>query len=227
MEIALNGDLPAVRPRLEKVAQSLQSVSISPSGVRAAFEARGEIFTVPAEKGDVRNITRSPGVADRDPAWSPDGKWIAYFSDGSGEYALHLRDQSGMGEAGKIDLGKPPSFYFSPVWSPDSNKIAYIDKRNNVWYVDLEKKTPVRIDNGVYVDSHYILHPQWSPDSLWISYVRQLENRMGAVKLYSLETGQATQITDGMSDARQACSTRAANICTSPPAPIPLPAPSA
>jgi tricorn protease len=205
VEIELNGDLPAVRPRLEKVAQSLQSVSISPSGVRAAFEARGEIFTVPAEKGDVRNITRSPGVADRDPSWSPDGKWIAYFSDESGEYELHLRDQSGMGEAKKINLGKPPSFYYSPVWSPDSKKIAYTDKRNNVWYVDLEKQSPVRIDNGVYLDSHYLLHPQWSPDSLWISYVRQLENRMGAVKLYSLETGQATQITDGMSDARQAC----------------------
>ncbi len=205
VEIALTGDLPGVRPRLEKVARSLQSVSISPSGVRAAFEARGEIFTVPAEKGDVRNITRSPGVADRDPAWSPDGKWIAYFSDESGEYELHLRDQNGMGEAKKISLGKPPSFYYSPVWSPDSKKIAYTDKRNNVWYVDLEKKAPVRIDNGTYLDSHSMLHPQWSPDSLWISYVKQLENRMGAVKLYSLETGQATQITDGMSDARQAC----------------------
>jgi tricorn protease len=205
VEVALNGDLPGVRPRLEKVAQSLQSVAISPSGVRAVFEARGEIFTVPAEKGDVRNITRSPGVADRDPAWSPDGKWIAYFSDESGEYELHLRDQSGMGEAKKVSLGKPPSFYYSPVWSPDSKKIAYTDKRNNVWYVDLEKKTPVRIDNGSYQDSHYFLHPQWSPDSLWISYVKQLDNRMGAVKLYSLETGQATQITDGMSDARQAC----------------------
>ena len=205
VEIALSGDLPGVRPRLEKVAKSLQSVSISPSGVRAAFEARGEIFTVPAEKGDVRNITRSPGVADRDPAWSPDGKWIAYFSDESGEYELHLRDQNGMGEAKKINLGKPPSFYYSPVWSPDSKKIAYTDKRNNVWYVDLEKQAPVRIDNGIYQDSHYMLHPQWSPDSLWISYVKQLENRMGAVKLYSLETGQATQITDGMSDARQPC----------------------
>jgi tricorn protease len=205
VEIALNGDLPGVRPRLEKIAKSLQSVSISPSGVRAAFEARGEIFTVPAEKGDVRNITRSPGVADRDPAWSPDGKWIAYFSDESGEYELHLRDQSGMGEAKKINLGKPPSFYYNPVWSPDSKKIAYTDKRNNVWYVDLEKQAPVRIDNGTYQDSHNMLHPQWSPDSLWISYVKQLENRMGAVKLYSLETSQATQITDGMSDARQPC----------------------
>ena len=107
VEIALNGDLPGLRPRLEKVAKSIQSAAISPTGARALFEARGEIFTVPAEKGDIRNITHSPGVADRDPAWSPDGKWIAYFSDESGEYALHLRDQSGIGDARKISLGKP------------------------------------------------------------------------------------------------------------------------
>ncbi len=205
VEIALNGDLPGLRPRLEKVAKSIQSAAISPTGARALFEARGEIFTVPAEKGDIRNITRSPGVADRDPAWSPDGKWIAYFSDESGEYALHLRDQSGIGEARKISLGKPATFYYSPVWSSDSKKIAYTDKKNNLWYVDLDKPAPVRIDNGSYENSHAILHPQWSPDSLWISYVKQLDNRMGAVKLYSLEKAQSTQITDGMSDAREPC----------------------
>jgi tricorn protease len=205
VEVTLNGDLPGVRPRLEKAARSIRSFALSPSGVRAVFEARGEIFTVPAEKGDVRNITRSPGVADRDPSWSPDGKWIAYFSDESGEYELHLRDQTGMGDVKKIGLGSPPSFYYSPVWSPDSKKIAYVDKRTNLWYVELEKKTPVRIDNGTYSNSYEILNPHWSPDSRWITYVKQLKNRLGAVKLYSLETGQSTQITDGMSDAQEAC----------------------
>ena len=118
--------------------------------MRAVFEAHGEILTVPAEKGDIRDITNSPGVADRDPAWSPDGKWIAYFSDESGEYALHLRAQNGMGEVRKINLGNPPSFFYGPTWSPDSKKIAYTDKRLNLWYVDLDKATPVKVDTDYY-----------------------------------------------------------------------------
>jgi tricorn protease len=105
--------------------------ALSPTGARALFEARGEIITVPAEKGDVRNLTNTTSVADRDPSWSPDGKWIAYFSDESGEYALHLRQQSGMGEVKKINLGNPPSFFYNPTWSPDSKKIAFADKRLN------------------------------------------------------------------------------------------------
>ena len=105
---------------------------------------------MPAEKGDIRNLTNSPGVADRDPAWSPDGKSIAYFSDESGEYALHLRDQNGLGEVRKINLGDPPSFFYSPTWSPDSKKIAYTDKRLNLWYVDLDKDTPVKVDTDTF-----------------------------------------------------------------------------
>ena len=139
VDVTISGDLPAVRPRFEKVGKRIANAAISPTGARAVFEARGEILTVPAEKGDVRNLTNTPGVAERDPAWSPDGKWIAYFSDESGEYALHLRDQNGMGEVKKINLGNPPSFFYAPIWSPDSKKIAYTDKRLNLWYVDLDK----------------------------------------------------------------------------------------
>ena len=102
------------------------------------FEAHGEILTVPAEKGDIRNLTNSPAVAERDPAWSPDGKSIAYFSDESGEYALQIISQDGLGAVRKIDLGQPPSYFYSPTWSPDSKKIAYSDKRLNLWYVDLD-----------------------------------------------------------------------------------------
>src|SRR5271155_5023087 len=142
VRVQINADLVQVRPHFEKVMKQINNAAISPTGVRAVFEAHGEILTVPGDKGDIRNITNSPGVADRDPSWSPDGKWIAYFSDESGEYALHLRSQDGLGEVRKINLGNPPSFFYSPVWSPDSKKIAYTDKRLNLWYVDIEAAKP-------------------------------------------------------------------------------------
>ncbi len=140
-------------------------------------------------------------MSEIDPAWSPDGKRIAYFSDESGEYALHIRDQNGMGEVQKIDLGTPPTFYYSPVWSPDSKKIAYTDKRLNVWYVDLEKKTPVRVDSDTYADPMRRMNPAWSPDSRWLSYSKQLQSHLHAVFIYSIEEAKTQQVTDGMSDA--------------------------
>ncbi|MBO0798249.1 MAG: PD40 domain-containing protein, partial [Blastocatellia bacterium] len=145
VNVTINGDILALRPRYEKVGTRITNLAISPTGARAVFEARGEIISVPAEKGDARNLTNTAGVAERDPAWSPDGKWIAYFSDESGEYALHVRDQKGLGEVKKINLGNPPSFFYGPKWSPDSQKIAYHDKRMNIWYVDLDKGTPVKV----------------------------------------------------------------------------------
>ncbi|HMD85939.1 MAG TPA: PDZ domain-containing protein [Terriglobia bacterium] len=199
VSITVNADMPQVRPHFEKVEKQIQNAQISPTGARAVFEAHGDIFTVPAEKGDVRNITKSPIVADRDPAWSPDGKSLAYFSDESGEYALHISAQTGLGPVTKIDLGKPPSFFYSPTWSPDSKKITYSDKRMNVWYVDLEKKTPVLVDTDLFEGPTF--NTVWSPDSKWLAYCKQLDNHMHAVFVYSLETGKATQITDGMSDA--------------------------
>ncbi len=202
VNITLSGDLASVRPRYEKVAARITNLAISPSGARAVFEARGEIITVPAEKGNARNLTNSPGVAERDPAWSPDGKWIAYFSDESGEYALHLRDQSGLGEVKKIHLGNPPSFFYSPTWSPDGKKIAFTDKRLNLWYVEIEKGTPVKVDTNTYDNPWRLMDPAWSPDSKWLAYTKQLKNRMCAVFVYSLDSGKTTQITDGMSDAR-------------------------
>lgn len=202
LEISVHGDFPAVRPHFVKIdPKKINTAGLSPTGARAVLEMRGEILTVPGEKGDVRNITRSPAVADRDPAWSPDGKWIAYFSDESGEYALHLRDQGGMGEVRKIDLGKPPSFFYSPTWSADSKKIAYTDKRLNLWYVDLGHPTPVRVDSDTYLTGQ-ALEPAWSPDSRWLAYTKQLHNYLHAVFVYSLEQGKSRQVTDGMSDAR-------------------------
>jgi tricorn protease len=202
VEIHISGDLPATRPHYTKAADKIGTFGISPTGARAVFEVHGEILTVPAEKGDIRNLTRSPSVADRDPAWSPDGKWIAYFSDESGEYALHLSEQSGLGEVKKINLGNPPSFFYSPLWSPDSKKIAYTDKRLNVWYVDIERGTPVKVDTDRYEVPDYRIDPCWSPDSKWIAYSKQLVSHLRAIFVYSLDSGKSTQITNGISDAR-------------------------
>jgi tricorn protease len=202
--VRLAGDLPSVRPSLERVANRIGPADLSPTGVRALFGARGEIFTVPAEKGDVRNLTNTPGVAERYPAWSPDGKRIACFSDESGEYALHLRAQDGKGDAEKIDLGRPPSYYYWPLWSPDSKKIAYTDAQLTVWYLDLEKKTPVKVDTDTYDSPDRALDPVWSPDGRWLAYTKKLKNHLRAVFVYSLEQGKSFQITDGMSDARYA-----------------------
>lgn len=202
LDIRVTGDLTEVRSHFQKIEpKRIQAAAVSPTGARAVFGARGEILTVPAEKGDIRNLTNTTSVVERDPAWSPDGKWIAYLSDESGEYALQIRNQSGLGEVRKIDLGSPPTFYYSPTWSPDSKKIAYTDKRLNVWYVDLEKKIPVRIDTDTYTDPVQSFRSSWSPDSRWLAYTRQLGNHLHAVFVYSLEQGKSYQLTDGMSDA--------------------------
>jgi tricorn protease len=204
VNVRVAGDLAEVLPHFVKVdPKRIRNFNLSPSGARAVVEAWGEIFTIPTDKGDLRNLTRTPAVAERDPAWSPDGKWIAYFSDASGEYGLEIRSQSGLGEVRKINLGSPPSFFYSPVWSPDSKKIAYYDKRLNLWYVELEKGTPVKVDTDLYEGAQF--NPGWSPDSSWITYTKQLPSHYHSVYVYSLEQRKSYPITDGMSDALFPC----------------------
>lgn len=201
LSITVASDQMAVRPRYEKLERQIRDVALSPTGARAVVEARGEIITVPAEKGAPRNLTNSSGVAERSPAWSPNGQWIAYFSDEAGEYALHLKDQLGAEAVKKIKL--EPSFYYSPVWSPDSKKIAFADKRLNLWYVDIEKGTPVKVDtNRRNLGGGSTFNVNWSPDSRWLTYTKQLPSWYGAIFVYSLEQSKATQITDGLSDAQ-------------------------
>jgi tricorn protease len=202
VDIHVTGDFPALRPHYVPVGDKIENANISPTGARAVFEAHGEILTVPVEHGDIRNLTNTVGVAERNPAWSPDGKWIAYFSDESGEYALHLRPQDGLGEVKKITLGDPPTFFYSPIWSPDSKKIAYLDKRMVLWYLDLDSGKPVRVDANPYDnDPSQVFSPVWSPDSRWLAYTRQLDSSLSAVFLYGLDDKTTHQVTDGLSDA--------------------------
>jgi tricorn protease len=204
VNVRLTGDLPEIRPHFRKLAPNeIFAAGISPTGARALFIGHGEIFSVPAEKGDIRNLSRTVAVEERDPAWSPDGKSIAYFSDAAGEYELEIRDQTGLGEPRRIGLGNPPVFPYYPSWSPDSGKITYTDKRLNLSYIDLQMGVPMRIDTDTYAGPA-ALDPAWSPDSKWIAYTKSLKSHLHAVFVYSLEEGKAYQITDGMSDAANA-----------------------
>jgi tricorn protease len=198
--IHVSADLPSVRPKFESGAKSIQKADLSPSGARAVFETRGEILTVPAEKGDIRNLTNTVESAERDPAWSPDGKSIAYFSDESGEYQLHIRPQNGRGKIKKLKLGEHDSFFYNPSWSPDSKRIAFSDKRGNLWIIDLDKGKSTKVDTSPY-DGGPSSAAAWSPDSQWLTYSRPLKSYLGAIFLYSLKSGKTHQITDGMSDA--------------------------
>jgi len=206
IDIQIPGDFPQRMEREINVARQITCAGLSPDGGSTLFEARGEVFTVTARTGEIRDLTNTSGIREISPIWSPDGTQIAYFSDESGEYQLHIRDANGVGQVKKIALGDPPSFYFSPVWSPDSKKIAYSDKRLNLWYVDVGKGQPVRIDADTYQERFWLrvelLPPSWSPDSRWLAYSKLLKNWLRAVFVYSLDSGQKRQITDGLVDVR-------------------------
>ncbi|MDH5743312.1 MAG: PDZ domain-containing protein, partial [Candidatus Aminicenantes bacterium] len=200
LHVEIKGDLPGRRIHFADVSRLIFSADISPTGARAVFEARGDIFTLPAKKGDYRNLTKTPGVNDRFPTWSPDGQKIAWFSDQSGEYELMIVDQKGAKPPRSIPL-ENPSFYYRPVWSPDSTKIAFADKRLNLWYIDVESGKATKIDKDTYDHPYRSLDHTWSPDSKWIAYSKRLKNHMHAIFFYSLEKGKSHQITHGLSDA--------------------------
>src|SRR5579862_929745 len=199
VRIRVEGDFAEVRERLVNTGKRLITPAVSPNGARAVFAGRGDIITVPAEKGDPRDLTNTPGVMEREPQWSPDGKSIAYLSDESGEYALHVRPQNGAGEVAKIGL--KPGFYLAPRYSPDSRKIALVDSFQRLWYVDLETKRQVEIAQDTYQMRSGNIAGAWSPDSKWLAYSRVLPNELSAIYLYSLADAKSTQVTDGMSDA--------------------------
>jgi len=202
IDVQIDADLPSLRPHFVKVAKHIRSAGLSPSGARAVFEARGDIFTVPAKKGDIHDLTNTSGVHEREPAWSPDGKSLAYLSDESGEYELHIRDDHVGGAVKKLTLGQAPSYYYSPIWSPDGKRIAYTDKRLNLWYIDLATGKNTLVDTDTLDNEVRTIDPVWSPDSRWLAYTKHLNNYLHAVYVYSLDSHSPRQATDGQSDAR-------------------------
>ncbi len=202
LTVGIAADLQEPRPRYVKGGQYIRSGDISPSGARAVFDFRGDIMTVPADKGDPRNITLTTGIHEKHPVWSPDGKSIAYFSDASGAYALHIAPQDGKGEARSIRL-KGTGFYAFPEWSPDGSKISYVDNGRNFYILDVESSVITKIDaDEVYFPGPFRrIHGDWSSDSKWIAYTRMKGTYFKQVFLYSVEQQKSFAVTDGLSDA--------------------------
>jgi len=201
LSITVKGDMSWGRTRWEDIsARRLINPQLSPTGKRALFEYRGDIFTVPKEDGTWRNLTNTSGAADRYPIWSPNGENIAWFSDESGEYKLVISDQFGMEEKRTISLPNP-TFYFKPAWSPDGKKIAYTDTDYNLWSVNVESGKATKIDTDGYAHPNRSLNPVWSPDSKWVAYVKLLRSQFKVVMAHNIETGKTLQLTDGMSDS--------------------------
>lgn len=206
LAIRVNADAMYKRPHYVEMREGIRNFSISPTGQRALFESRGEIISVPKEKGDARNISVSAGSHERFPAWSPNGKWISYLSDKNGKYELVLRDQKGVKDPTYISLGAG-LFFFDPIWSPDSKKLFFNDAHLNLYYVDIASKKVILVDSDKLssttgrTGNHF--QPSWSFDSNWIAYVKSLKNGVRAVFMYNLATKESKQITDGMSAAEQ------------------------
>lgn len=203
LTIGIATDLAELRPRYVKgESRYVRSAGISPSGARAVFDFRGEIITVPAEKGDPRNLTNSPGAHERFPAWSPDGKTIAYFSDESGEYQIHLQPQDGKGAVQKFKL-TGSGFYSTIEWSPDSKKLTFTDNARNVYWLDITKGSIKKIAREpIYLPGAFgSIRGVWSPDSKWIVYTLHTPAYIEQVHLYSIEQDKSFPVTDGLSNA--------------------------
>jgi len=204
LRIGVTAELPEARPRFARGAKQVRAGHISPSGARAVFQLHGDVVTVPAAKGDARDITNTPGVHERLPVWSPDGRSIAWFSDEGGEYALHVRSADGKGKARVYTLAGA-GFYEAPAWSPDARKIAYVDNSWTLYWLDLESGAVKKVaSEPVYgLADLRSLQAAWSPDSKWIAYALGNLSAYRTIYVYSLAKDESRAVTDGMSDATE------------------------
>jgi len=205
VEIRVTTDLATLKPRIGNAADFITNADVSPSGKRAIVEARGDLFSVPAEEGVILDITRTSGAAERYPAWSPDGKWIAYWSDRTGDYELTLRAADGSGTERTVTaLG--PGYRYRIFWSPDSTKVVFIDQTMTIQLCDTATGKVERLDKGLWLyeevqnEGHECLPcftASWSADSRWVAWARENEAENGVIFLHDTQTGKTTQVTSG------------------------------
>ena len=198
LTVYLPGDLTLAQPHWANVAKLVTDLDIAPDGNRAVLAARGDVYTVPAKHGSIRDLTASPGSREHGVAWSPDGKWIAYISDASGEEELYITPQDGLGPAQQITSGSH-GFMFPPLWSPDGKKLAYADQKLRLWYVDITARKSVLADTAVYGEINDFA---WSPDSQWLAYSKPAANTNHYIELYSLATGKVSAVTDDFTNTQ-------------------------
>jgi tricorn protease len=195
--ITIREDLPALRPALTPVSKFVTSVRPAPDGQRVTVVARGEVFTVPAKEGPTRNLTQTPGIHERGASWSPDGKWIAYLSDSSGENELYLRAQDGRSAAVQLTRGAT-TYYFTPQWSPDSTKLLWADRAQRLRYIDVTTKEVTLVDENP--DAPFSQFT-WAPDSQWITWTRNERGTLAKIMLYGLAEKKTLAVTDGWYEA--------------------------
>ncbi|MHB2155518.1 S41 family peptidase [Calditrichota bacterium GD2] len=203
IDIVIHTDAPEIRPYLKKVDEAVTQIAIAPNGKRALLVARGEIFTVPAKEGPTRNLTNSSGSREKDAVWSPDGKWIAYFSDADGEYQLYVMDPFGESTPQQLTHFKK-GYRHTIRWSPDSKKLAFTDQTLTLYVFDLRKKKLIKVDKAEFenVDVSLDLKPiydfNWSPDGRFIAYSKMDSTLVNKIYIYDLQEGKTRCVSEGL-----------------------------